>query len=147
MLQNAELSTLAEYFNKEDTLDYTKGAEDVHLPGDLYGLQKKGAHATCALSMMHRTIRDIEHVLPLFLAHTAAEPSSCMTHACKHAMHSSCRGNLPGNTLRHRCNAGRNCLSWEHPPEAICLQSFKQGLLLAGQASNGGDVNLYDFRE
>ncbi|CAK0785690.1 hypothetical protein CVIRNUC_008901 [Coccomyxa viridis] len=46
---NAELSTLAEYFNKEDTLDYTKGAEDVHLPGDLYGLQKKGAPSGTAL--------------------------------------------------------------------------------------------------
>ena len=53
VLQNAKLSTLAEYFDEEHPLDYTKEAEDVHLPGDLYGLQKKGAYAACALGMTH----------------------------------------------------------------------------------------------
>ena len=104
MLQNAKLSTLAEYFDEEHILDYTKGAEDVHLPGELYGLQKKGAYAACALSMMHRTIQDIKLALPLFLAHTAAQTSCCMTHAFKHVMHSSCKGSLPVSTLRHRCD-------------------------------------------
>ena len=55
VLQNAKLSTLAEYFDEEDRLDYTKETEDVHLPGDLYGLQKKGTTVICARSMMHRT--------------------------------------------------------------------------------------------
>ena len=58
MLQNAKLSTLADFFDEEHLLDYTKGAEDVHLPGDLYGLQKKGAYAACAPSVMHRTMQD-----------------------------------------------------------------------------------------
>ena len=55
VLQDAKVSTLAEYFDEEGSLDYTKGTEDVHLPGDLYNLQKKGATARCALSMMHQT--------------------------------------------------------------------------------------------
>ena len=36
-LQSGELSSLDEYFNEEDPLDYTEKLNDVVLPGDLYG--------------------------------------------------------------------------------------------------------------
>ena len=50
------MSTLAEYYDEEDPLDYTKRTEDIELPGDLYALQKKDATAACEFSMMHRII-------------------------------------------------------------------------------------------
>ena len=41
--------------------------------------------------------------------------------------------------MRHRCNAGRQCLSGEHPLDAICLQSV---LPIARQASNGCNIKV-----
>ena len=35
-LQNGELSSLEEYYNEEDPLDYTEKYNDVVLPRDLY---------------------------------------------------------------------------------------------------------------
>ena len=67
MLQTAKLSTLAEYFDEEDPLDYSKRTEDIELPGDLYALQKKGATATYAFSICtadDSTDQDDEHISP-----------------------------------------------------------------------------------
>ena len=41
-LQNGELSSLEEYFNEEDPLDYTPEYNDIAVPGNLYADERKG---------------------------------------------------------------------------------------------------------